>query len=180
MTEDDAGPFGGEDRLTMLQMLRDALAWQRQVGDTEAAEQTGLYRMVAHEAGITDEMIGGAEGVRAMRAAADLTDLGSRMQEQLASRTADQAAALQQAADDIAAIAERLASGNADAEARAQIERQRDPDLEEWLGRQLARARPQAAGPDDLAAIRKLAALPDGTVAEAVARWLREAREYGG
>jgi hypothetical protein len=64
MTEDDAGPFGGEDRLTMLQMLRDALAWQRQVGDTEAAEQTGLYRMIAHEAGITDAMIGGPEGVR--------------------------------------------------------------------------------------------------------------------
>ncbi len=53
---------------------------------------------------------------------------------------------------------------------------ERDPDLEQWLGRQLARARTQAAGPDDLAAISQLAALP-GHTAETVARWLRQARE---
>ena len=110
---------------------------------------------------------------RRARAAADLTDLVAWLNEQLASETADRQHALERTAEDIGEIAVRMMA------ARRESGPERDPELEGWLSRQLQRSLPQAAGPDDLAAVRKLAALRDGTVAETVARWLRAARAAG-
>ena len=62
----------------------------------------------------------------------------------------------------------------------AQAEPERDRDLERWLTNQMARARPQAPDESDLDAIRQLAAMRDPTLAETVARWLREVREAPG
>jgi hypothetical protein len=50
--------------LTLLQMIRDAVAWQRRIGDKEAADQAVLYRALASEARITEQAIGGVENVR--------------------------------------------------------------------------------------------------------------------
>ncbi len=111
---------------------------------------------------------------RRIRAAADLTDVVAWIREQLASET-DLRSALERAADDIGEIAVRLAHGHPEADS----EPERDPELEAWLSRQLERARSRAAGEGDLDVIRDLSALEDGTVAETVGRWLREARAAG-
>lgn len=73
--------------------------------------------------------------------------------------------------------AARLASVLASLLEQLAAEPEPDPDLEEWLRRQVQRARSRPSGAADLATIRELAALEDGTVAETVARWLRETRE---
>jgi hypothetical protein len=114
---------------------------------------------------------------RRARAANELTHLGAWIREQLASETADPREALGQTAEDIVRIARGLAASRPAPE--------RDPDTEQWLRlqleqsrpRQLPRSRREPVRRDDLAAIRQIAALPDGRTSETVARWLRESRD---
>src|SRR5271165_4642402 len=75
------------------------------------------------------------------------------------------------------AWAQRLAVELRSVLEQAAAEPERDPDMEQWLGRQLARTRPQAMNDADLDAIRQIAAMADGRTGETVARWLREVRD---
>lgn len=104
-----------------------------------------------------------------VRAADDLTQLAVWIRERLGAESSDLRACLVQAAEDIRQIAVRLTTGT-------DAEPERDPDLELWLSNQLARARLQPAGPEDENALRQIAAMEDGSVAEQVAVWLRPAR----
>jgi hypothetical protein len=94
------------------------------------------------------------------RIAADLTDLTVWLRVQLAGQAVDPRQALERAADDISEIAARLMAGRTDLEPKPE----RDPDLEAWLSRQLARGRSQPGEPpfDAAWALGRAAARVDG------------------